>query len=192
MFEGIPGAEGEVGGEEEFYCRKKRANRAVAYGRLGGRGTSGVSAFWRAREFAALAEERLKDTDRVVDRHSCGQGQQHWEQQEIPFPSCRVEMPLRDDVKDRYRYGGDQENWQIDKQAVERAVFWAEGMWQRQHAHEDKQEVAEVRGEVGCGFQFDDQRDGGVPDFREDFQTGLDGALGPALLLGLEAVHFLG
>ena len=65
-------------------------------------------------------------------------------------------------------------------------------MWQRQHAHEDKQEIAEVRGEVGCGFQFDDQRDGGVPDFREDFQTGLDGALGPALLLGLEAVHLLG
>ena len=79
MFEGIPSAEGEVGGEEEFYCGKKRANRAVAYGRLGSRRTSSVSALWRAREFAALAEERLKDTNRVVDRHSCGQGQEHRE-----------------------------------------------------------------------------------------------------------------
>ena len=36
------------------------------------------------------------------------------------------------------------------------------------------------------------QGHGSFPDPRQDLEAGLDGALGPALLLGLESVHLLG
>lgn len=59
--------------------------------------------------------------------------------------------------------------------------------------HEDEdaegEEVGEVGGEVGGGFDFVAERGAAAPDFGEDFFADLDGAFGPAMLLGFEAVH---
>jgi len=58
-----------------------------------------------------------------------------------------------------------------------------------QHQGAEREQVGEVRREVGGGLDLQAQGDVAAPHVAEGLFAHLDGALGPAVLLALEAVH---
>jgi hypothetical protein len=57
------------------------------------------------------------------------------------------------------------------------------------HAKAGEKEISEVRSQVRRCFDFDDERQFAAPDRGQQLFAGLDRALRPAMLLGLEPVH---
>src|SRR5712692_8014194 len=59
----------------------------------------------------------------------------------------------------------------------------------QKHAEACKKQIREIRDQVSGGFSFDRKWQLTPPNPRQEFLASLNGAFGPAVLLGFETVH---
>src|SRR5207249_11751498 len=103
------------------------------------------------------------------------------------------QLSLRDEIKAGDGTCGGEKERQVDHQHLNPALIKAHDHRGQQHSRkQNHQRVADVAGQVEKGFGFDVPGRSRLPNFRQDFLGGLHEALGPARLLGFEAVHIHG
>ena len=144
----------------------------------------------RANSPLSLCEQRLEHRAGVVDAQA--DADRHDERQvlEARLPGVREELALADHVEVAHRERRREEQRHVDEQHLGPAHVVAHDHG-REHEQREQhhQQVGEVGGEVEERLDLDRQRQVRLQDARQELAAGLDRALGPAVLLGLEGVH---
>src|ERR1700730_10545134 len=103
-----------------------------------------------------------------------------------------MKFPLRTKIENGGRDGGDDKNWKINQHRANASSGrhrTGPRRWVLQNAKAGEQKIGEVSGQVGGGFDLDEDRQFASPEARQNFFTGLDRTFSPAMLLGFQAVN---
>src|SRR6266850_747302 len=112
---------------------------------------------------------------------------------DIEFWRAREFALLSNEIEAGNRARGREEERQVNEQHLEPALLKPHDHHRQQHGgKQNHQRIADVRGEVKKSLCFDVPRRVRPQDSRKNFLRGLHQALGPARLLGFEAVHVHG
>ena len=187
--DGVDDGEGEVDAERNFRVGHPAGFVAVFFG-----DESVFLAFdfeFRGtREIAFYAKDGFEYGFGVADGDADAGGHDEGHIEKSALPGFWVEFFLRDEVEAGNGTGGSEEKRQIDQQHLQPALIEANDHRGKQHRGEEHhQRVADVSGEMKEGFGFDVPWRVGTENLRQNFFCSLHQALGPARLLGLEAVH---
>jgi len=184
-----PDGAGQVGPQRQLQKRLRSVQRAVPP--LQPAPVAALHAgLRRAVETGFVADQRLDHGLALVDAHP--DPERHDEGQVLqPFPPGDADLALAGDVEQHHADSGGPEERKIQQQHLIPAVLEADHHAHRhQHGEQDHQRVREIRAEVEEGLHLHLPGEIAAQDPWQQLARGLDAALRPAVLLGLESVHF--
>ena len=190
--DGVDDGEGEIQAEQHFRVGHPACFVFVRFFREGALPAFDAE-FWRAGEFALLPNDRFHHCLRVAHGNSDAGGHDERQIEKCALPGFGVKFSLRDEIKTGNRTSRRKEQRQIDQQHLEPTLLKPHDHHREKHrGKQNHQRIADVGGQVKEGFGFDVPWRVGLENFRQDFFCRLHQALGPARLLGFEAVHVHG
>ena len=136
-----------------------------------------------------MIEDRFQDRARVVEGKTDAERKQTWKKQHLFHPRARVKLALRADIKHCHRHRRGKKNRNVDQESAHPAALWPARRWMQEHTQTGEEQICEVRDQVTGRFSLNRERQLAPPDPGQEFFTGLNGAFGPAMLLGLETIH---
>ena len=143
-----------------------------------------------ANESGLLVEERFEHGFGIANGHADTQREEQGQVGDFLPPRAGPQRLLRHQIEQHHRNRREKENRHVDDiVAVLAEVRMAVLVGIDQEAQANEHQIGKVGGQVGGGLHFDEEGHVGPPDGGQDFFAHLDGTLGPAVLLALEAVH---
>src|SRR5229473_853704 len=149
--------------------------------------------FWCTGKLTFLSDDRFHDRLCVAHGNSDAGGHDEGQIEKGTLPGFGAKLPLGDQIKAGDGTSGSQEQRQIDEQHLEPALLEPHNHDRQQHSgKQNHQGITDVRGQVKKSLCFDVPWRIRFPNFGKNLFCGLHKALGPAGLLGFEAVHVHG
>ena len=147
--------------------------------------------FRGAGEGAFYAEEGFEDGFCVGDGEAySAEGHDEGDVDDRHVPAPGVELLLADEIEGGDGHGAGDEEGEVDQEHLEESLPAAnDHRGHEEDAEDDHQGITDVCGEVVPGFELGVPGGVALEDAGEDLFAGLDEALGPACLLGLEGGH---
>jgi len=136
-----------------------------------------------------VIEDRFQDRARVVEGKTDAERKQTWKKQHLFHPRARVKLALRADIKHCHRHRRGKKNRNVDQESAHPAALWPARRWMQEHTQTGEEQIRKVRDQVTGRFSLNRERQLAAPDPGQEFLAGLNGAFGPAMLLGLETIH---
>src|SRR5215470_17687529 len=149
--------------------------------------------FWRARKFRFLPNDGFENSLGVSNGDADAYSHDEGHVEKRAPPGLWAKLFLRDEIEARDGASGREKKRQVNEKHLEPALVEADDHHrQKGDGKQNHQGIADVGGEMEKGFCFDMPGRVGFENFGKDFLGGLHQALGPACLLGFEAVHIHG
>src|SRR5579862_203963 len=139
-----------------------------------------------------MIEERFEDGFGVIQGQADAQGHQEGHEEDFLHPCFGIKLPLCAGIEHACGEGGGGEDRYVDEDGTPYPMAKAAGGGLEEHAEEGEEQVGEIRGEMRGRLDLDPEGQFALPDAWKELLAGLDGALGPAVLLAFEAVHVNG
>jgi len=178
----------EVDGEGQFCDRQRRFQRPIFA--TPPRLRFSLDPVLRCpRKIRFVIEDRFQDRARVVEGKTDAERKQTWKKQHLFHPRARVKLALRADIKHCHRHRRGKKNRNVDQESAHPAALWPARRWMQEHTQTGEEQIRKVRDQVTGRFSLNRERQLAAPDPGQEFFAGLNGAFGPAMLLGLETIH---